>query len=88
MIEINGKKYEINTDLEWGTEKLMKTVFENPDNPKNQKYLEHIIVDLLIPAPTTKEMFHFRKSDLLRIFETFAEEMSEVNSDFKKKLSQ
>lgn len=88
MIEINGKKYKINKDTKWGTDKLMKKVTEDPENPKNQKYIEHIIIDLLIPSPTFKEMFEFRKSDLKRIFETFTEEMEEVDKDFKKKLSQ
>lgn len=88
MIEINGKKYEINLDIKWGTEKLMKKVFEDPENPKNQKYLEHIIIDLLTPPPTAREMFNFRKSDIENILKTFTEDMSETNKDFKKKLSQ
>jgi hypothetical protein len=88
MIEINGKEYKINTDIEWGTEKLMKKVLDDPENPKNQKYLEYIITDLLVPTPTIKEMFHFRKSDILKIFKSFSEKMSETDKDFKKKLSQ
>lgn len=88
MIEINGKKYEINLDLKWGTEKLMKKVFEDPENPKNQNYLEHIIKDLLIPSPTAREMFNFRKSDIENAFKMFTEDISETNADYKKKLSQ
>lgn len=88
MLKINGKIYKINLDIKWGTEKIMKKVMDDPTNSDTQKYMEFIIKDILIPSPTKKEMFNFRKSDILRIFDTFTEEMSETNADFKKKLSQ
>jgi hypothetical protein len=88
MLEINKKEYVINTDVEWGTEKLLKKVIENPEDPKNEKYIEYIIQDILIPSPTHKEMFHFRKSDIENILKAFTAEMGEINKDFKKKLSQ
>ena len=88
MLKINGKVYKINLDLKWGTEKLMKKVMDSPEDPKSQRYIEFVIKDLLIPSPTNKEMFNFRKSDVLKIFDTFTKEMSETNTDFKKKLSQ
>lgn len=87
MIEINGKEYKINLDIRWGTQKLMRKIQKDIMNPDNEKFLEYIIKDLLIPKPTMKEIIEFRRSDIERIFNTFGEEVEEVDKDFKKKRS-
>lgn len=87
MIEINGKEYKINMDLKLGTQKLIGKIMENPTNPKNQIYMEHVIRDILIPSPSKEELFHFRMSDIERVFEEFTREAKETDSDFKKKRS-
>jgi len=87
MIEINGKKYEINTDTRLKTEKLMSKIMVDPNNPKNINYMGHILQDLLIPKPTVKELGEFRRSDRERVFELFADEMKNTDKDLKKKLS-
>jgi len=88
MIKINGKEYKINLDIKWGTEKLMRKVLNSPESPENDKYMSMVFKDILIPAPTAKEMFNFRMSDVRRIFETWTKESEDTNADFKKKLSQ
>ena len=87
MITINGKDYKINLDIKLGTEKLMRFVHKNPTHPKVAEFMERILKDLLIPAPTSKEIFEFRYSDRDLIFEQFTKEIQEVDRDFKKKRS-
>ena len=87
MIEINGKKYEINTDTRLKTEKYMSMIMAKPDNPKNIDYMGHVLKDLLIPTPSTKELGEFRRSDREKVFEMFSEEMGKTDKDLKKKLS-
>lgn len=88
MVEVNGKEYKINLDMKLGTQKLMRKILDNPNDPKAQKYLEMVLKDMLIPSPTVKELFHFRFSDVERIFNNLDEDADKVDSDFKKKLSQ
>lgn len=88
MVIINDKEYVVNLDIKWGTEKLMNKITQDPTNPNNNKYMTMVFKDLLIPEPTTKEMFNFRRSDIKRILDEFNDEAKETNSDFKKKLSQ
>ena len=87
MIEINGKEYEINLDIRWGTQKLMRRIEKDFENPNNEKYMEYILKDMLIPKPTFKELLDFRTSDIERIFETFGDEVGKKDRDFKKKRS-
>ena len=54
MVKVNGKEYKINMDLKLGTQKLMRIIYEDPQNEKNQKYLEMVLKDILIPTPTVK----------------------------------
>lgn len=88
MININGKDFKLNLDIKWGTERLMREVLKDVENPKNDKMMATVFRDILIPAPTAKEMFNFRMSDIYRIFEAFSEESTDTDRDFKKKLSQ
>lgn len=88
MININGKEYKINLDIKWGTEKLMRKVLNSPESPENDKYMNAVFKDILIPSPTAKEMFNFRMSDITSIFEAFGEESDDIDKDFKKKLGQ
>lgn len=87
-MEINGKEFKVNLDIKWGTEKLIAIVMKDPSHPKAEQYMTAVFKDLLIPSPTVKEMFNFRRSDIQRIFEAFTEEMKGENKDFKKKRSQ
>ena len=87
MIEINGKKYEINTDTRLKTEKLMSKIMVDPDNPKNINYMAHILRDILIPEPTTKELGEFRRSEREMVFDMFSKEMLKTDRDLKKKHS-
>ena len=87
MIEINGKEYEVNEDLKWGTEQLMNRIQKDPQGPNVERYIKAILKDILIPDPTNKEMFNFRKSDIERIFKEYTKDVKDVNTDFKKKLS-
>ena len=88
MVVINEKEYKINDDIRLGTEKLMGKIRNEPKNPKNPKYLEMILKDILIPSPTSSEVFYFRISDIERIFNEFDKSVNKIDSDFKKKLSQ
>lgn len=87
MIEINGKEYEINMDIRWGTQKLMRRIQKDLENPENEKYMEYIIKDMLIPSPSNKEIMMFRRSDIERMFDVFADNVEETDKDFKKKRS-
>ena len=87
MIKINGKDFEINLDIRWGTQKLMRKIQKDMENPDNDKYMEYIMKDLLIPSPSNKEMMNFRRSDIEYIFEAFADEAESKDKDFKKKRS-
>lgn len=88
MVEINGKEYKINKDIKFGTQKMMGKIQDDPSNPNNMKYVEYILKDLLIPKPTSKELFEFRTSDIEKIMNEYSSEASETSKDFKKKLSQ
>jgi len=87
MIKINGKEYKINGDIRWGTQKLMRKIETDVENPDNEKYLDYIMKDLLIPTPSIKDINMFRKSDIERIFVAFGETTSNKDKEFKKKLS-
>jgi len=87
MVKINGKEYGINLDIKLGTQKLIKVIMKNPSSDKVDIYMEKILLDLLIPAPTKRELFEFRQSDIKHVFESFTEESEKMDSDFKKKLS-
>lgn len=87
MVMINGKKFKINNDLKWGTQMMMMKIRENPENPKNIGYMEKVFRDLLIPAPTQKEMFNFRNSDIEKILDEFSRQTEKVTAESKKKLS-
>ena len=88
MVTINGKKYKINMDMKWGTQKLLKRMREDPENLENLNHLETVIQDILRPKPTQKAMENFRNSDIEKIFIEFGKEADGTNADFKKKLSQ
>ena len=87
MIEINGKEYEINMDIRWGTQKLLRRIQKDVKNPDNEKYMEYILKDILVPKPTMKELLEFRQSDIERVFNIFASEADKKDKDFKKKRS-
>ena len=87
MIEVNGKKYEINIDTKLGTEKLMSKIMSNPENPKNVGYMVIILKDILIPSPDNNVLAQFRRSDREKVFQTFADKMASANSDLKQKRS-
>ncbi len=86
-MEINGKEYTINTDTSLGTEKLISKIMQDPENPKNIIYMEHVLRDILLPTPTTKDLNSMRRSQREAIFEEFGKEMDEINKGFKKKHS-
>lgn len=87
MIKINGKEYDLNTDICLGTEKLISKIMRDQENPKNVIYMEYILKDILVPIPSTKEMDKFRRSDRDRIFEAFSSKMENTSKEFKKKRS-
>lgn len=87
MIEINGKKYEINLDIKWGSQKFMKYIMKHPDGENADKYMEFVLKDILIPAPTLKDMIEFRASDIENIFDCFTKESGKQDKEYKKKLS-
>lgn len=88
MIKINEKEYEINFDIKWGTQKLMGKILEDSKNPKNQRYMELVMKDLLIPSPSATDMFHFRMSDIEKVFSEYAKDTKKTDVNFKKKRSQ
>ena len=87
MIEINGKKFNINIDTKLSTEKLVARIMQDPENPKNMGYFEFIFKDILEPTPTTKEVLNLRRSEREKIFNAFADEMELQNKEYKKKRS-
>jgi len=88
MIEINGKEYELNSDITLRTQKLMGQIQRNPNDPKNELKVEYILKDLLIPSPSKKDLLDFRMSDIERVGNAFNDEMEEEDKEAKKKLSQ
>lgn len=88
MILINKKEYKVNLDIKLGTQKLMGIIMKDPKNEKNPRYMEIVLKDILIPSPSTTDIFHFRMSDIEKIFNEFGEDANKTESDFKKKLSQ
>jgi hypothetical protein len=86
MIEINGKKYEINLDIKLGTQKLMQKIRNDPNDAKNVDYMASILKDILIPSPSTKEIDNFRSSDLETVFDSFGDELINLDREVKKKL--
>jgi len=87
MITINGKKYKINLDIKWDTQKRMKEMQDEPDNPKNIENMEFIIKDILRPRPSNKELLEFRKSHIEKAFKLFVSESNKLDTEYKKKLS-
>lgn len=87
MIEINGKKFNINIDTKLSTEKLVARIMQDPENPKNMGYFEFIFKDILDPTPTNKEVLNLRRSEREKIFNMFADEMELQNKEYKKKRS-
>ena len=87
MIEINKKEYEINLDVKWGTQKLMRKIQKDLENPDNDKYMEYIMKDILIPSPTNRELMEFRQSDVANALTRYSEEANNKDKEFKKKLS-
>lgn len=86
-MEINGKQYEVNTDLKFKTEKFMSFCLNNPEHPKVMSYTEVILKDMLIPSPSTAEIGEFRKSDIEKIFMEYAKIVKATDKETKKKLS-
>ena len=87
MIKVNEKEYEINLDIKWGTQKLMRRIQKDLNNPENERYMEYILRDVLIPSPSKKELLEFRRSDIETILIAFGDEAESKDKDFKKKRS-
>ena len=85
MIKINGKNYNINLDITWGTYKRMKKLQNNPDD---DEAVEKALSEILRPRPTKKEIEKFKLSDIRAIFEEFARQEQLQENEFQKKLSQ
>ena len=85
MIKINGKNYNINLDITWGTYKRMKKLQDNPDD---DEAVEKALSEILRPRPTKKDIEKFKLSDIRAIFEEFARQEQLQENDFQKKLSQ
>lgn len=85
MIKINGKNYNINLDITWGTYKRMKKLQDNPDD---DEAVEKALSEILRPRPTKKEIEKFKLSDIRAIFEEFARQEQLQENEFQKKLSQ
>jgi len=85
MIKINGKNYNINLDITWGTYKRMKKL---QDNPNDDEAVEKALSEILRPRPTKKEIEKFKLSDIRAIFEEFARQEQLQENEFQKKLSQ
>jgi len=84
-MEINGTEYKINTDVLLETRIMMNRMAQDPLSL--EKYMFKVLRDMLRPVPSDKEMLKFRESDIQAIFREFTEQISEIDSDFKKKLS-
>jgi len=80
-IEINDKVYEIDNDPRFGIMELMQ---KSPEDPK---YMKLFLKEILIPAPTAKELFNFRRSDIVRLMDIFNKMDSSEATEFKKKRS-
>jgi len=85
MIKINGKNYNINLDITWGTYKRMKKLQDNPDD---DEAVEKALSEILRPRPTKKDIEKFKLSDIRAIFEEFARQEQLQENEFQKKLSQ
>ena len=80
-IEINGKEFIFNGDPRWGILELMQS------QPENPKVIKAFIKEILVPSPTDKEFFNFRKSDIFRIIEEYSDLEEKELTEFKKKRS-
>lgn len=78
-IEINDKKYKINEDPRFG---VMELLMKSPEDPK---YIRLFLKEILIPTPTPKEIFNFKKSDIVNIMSVFSDIEQEESLELKKK---
>lgn len=78
-IEINGKKYKIDDNPRFG---VMELLMKSPEDPK---YIRLFLKEVLIPTPTPKEIFNFRKSDIENIMDMFNKSEQEDSLELKKK---
>ncbi|MFX1296297.1 MAG: hypothetical protein ACFFD2_15780 [Promethearchaeota archaeon] len=78
-IEINGKKYKIDDNPRFG---VMELLMKSPEDPK---YIRLFLKEVLIPTPTPKEIFNFRKSDIENIMDIFNKSEQEDSLELKKK---
>ena len=81
-IEINGKKYEFNSDIRLGILELMER-----GDVLSAKQLKMILRELLEPNPTPKELFNIKSSMATKIFTDFSDFIRENSTEIKKKLS-
>ena len=80
-VVINGKKYQFNDDPRWGILELIQTKGDDP------KVVKAFLREILIPSPTAKELFEFRRSDIFRIFEEYGKLQEQEDEELKKKRS-
>ena len=81
-IKINGKEFGYNLDIRLGILELMDRAED-----LGVKEIKLVIKEVLIPRPTNKEYFNFKRSDTERIMKGFTEEMKRESAELKKKLS-
>lgn len=86
-MEINGKEYEINTDITLKTEEMIVRMLKTEDNAKVLAYMKIILKDILLPTPTNEELLSMRRSQHDMIFEEFQKAMTMEDAESKKKRS-
>lgn len=81
-IDINKKHYEFNSDVRLGILEMMEDM-----SKAKLKHIKIILKEILIPTPTPKELFNFRRSHSEKIFKLYGEFIDKETAEIKKKLS-
>jgi len=80
-MQINGKNYKINADIEFG-------LFEDlQNNPEDMEVLKKVLKEILIPAPSDEELRKFKMSQIMKAMAAFGQAQEDLTVDFKKKRS-
>ena len=80
-IEVNGKLFILNDDPRLGV------LMELEKHPNSMDTIWMFFKEILVPAPTDKEIKRFRQSDLGRIFQAWGDLQRKNITETKKKLS-
>ena len=80
-MKINGKEYEINTNIKLGVQRRLK------EHPEIFQHTVDFLQNVLIPMPSNDEIDEMGTDDVGDIIVEFERAQKTKNTEFKKKLS-